>query len=172
MKKVILAVLVLLGLQTQAQSSCDSTMSYTTGSQFQLEIAFGVGGNTSSTWSAPIYVWTYADTIILGEDSCFSGPCNHFVYNCCSPTGMPFDTITTCVSYEHTSSMGTLDTSTCCFDQYWGGAAWQRSAAMTVGVEEHLIIKTNNNKMYDLNGREILKPQGLYIKNGRLYYER
>ena len=169
MKETILAILVCFGLQAQSQITlCDSNMTYTSGSQFQLEVAFPTTGN-SLPWMAPIYAWTYADTIILGEDSCFSGPCNHFIYNCCSPNGMPFDTITTCVSYEYVSSI--VDTLTCCFSQYWDGTSWQRSATMTVNIDEYSIIKTNDNKMYDLNGRQILKPQGLYIKNGRLYYE-
>ena len=30
--------------------------------------------------------------------------------------------------------------------------------------------KINNNKMYDLFGREILRPKGLYIQNNKLYY--
>ena len=38
MKRILLVLLVLLGLQTQAQITlCDSNMTYTTGSQYQLE---------------------------------------------------------------------------------------------------------------------------------------
>ena len=127
MKKVLLALLVSLGLQTQAQSSCDSTMSYTVGSQYQLEIVFGVGGNTPSTWSAPVYVVTYGDGNMLAEDSCFGQPCPHIIYNYNMSTGMPYDTLTTCVSYVASDSIGNIDTLWCCFDQYWNGQAWARA---------------------------------------------
>ena len=39
MKKILMMVMVSLGLQLQAQTLCDSNMTYTTGSQYQLEIA-------------------------------------------------------------------------------------------------------------------------------------
>ena len=131
MKKLLLVLLVSLGLQTQAQSPCDSTMSYTIGSQSQLEIAFGVGGNTPSTWSAPLYAWTYYEylnvySITLGEDSCFGQPCTHMIYNYDTLTGMPYDTLTTCVTYVASDSLGNIDTLMCCFVQYWNGQAWAR----------------------------------------------
>tara|TARA_R100000005_G_C4868801_1_gene126365 strand:+ start:63 stop:602 length:540 start_codon:yes stop_codon:yes gene_type:complete len=176
MKKVLLALLVSLGLQLQAQSSCDSTMSYTTGSQFQLEIAFGIGGNTPSTWSAPIYVWTYyeylnVNAVILGEDSCFGQPCTHMVYNYNTLTGMPYDTLTTCVTYVTSDSIGNIDTLMCCFDQYWNGQAWARVMNITVGIEEYTINQIVDNKIYDMLGRELKEiPVGkLYIRNKQLY---
>ena len=175
MKKVILAVLVLLGLQTQAQVNyCDSTqqMTYTSGNYYVYEVALGIGGNSLNNgyWMAPIYVWTTTPNLITGgvdvwEDSCFMAPCTHTVYNDYNE-----DTITTCISY-HYETLNVIDTLQCCIEHYWNGVAWVRSTSMTVGIEEYSIIKTNDNKMYDLNGRQILKPQGLYIKNGRLYYE-
>ena len=127
MKKYLLVLLVLLGLQTQAQilSPCDSTMSYTTGSQFQLEIAFGVGGNTPSTWSAPLYAVTYGDGNMLAEDSCFANACTHMIYNY-NPVGGYYDTLTTCVSYITSDSIGNIDTLMCCFNQYWNGQSWAR----------------------------------------------
>ena len=125
MKRILLALIVSLGLQTQAQSSCDSTMSYTTGSQFQLEIAFGVGGNTPPTWSAPIYVVTYGNGNMLAEDSCFANACTHMIYNY-NPAGGYYDTLTTCVSYISSDSISNIDTLWCCFDQYWNGSFWQR----------------------------------------------
>ena len=126
MKRILLALLVSLGLQLQAQSSCDSTMSYTVGSQYQLEVVFGIGGNTPSTWSAPIYVVTYGNGNILAEDSCFGQPCPHIIYNYNMLTGMPYDTLTTCVSYVTSDSLQNIDTLWCCFDQYWDGQAWAR----------------------------------------------
>ena len=128
MKRFLLTLAIAFGLTqiTQAQSSCDSTMSYTVGSQFQLEVVFGIGGNTPSTWSAPIYAVTYGDGNILGEDSCFGQPCPHIIYNYNMLTGMPYDTLTTCVSYVTSDSIGNIDTLWCCFDQHWNGQAWAR----------------------------------------------
>jgi hypothetical protein len=121
-----LAILTFCSLKTQAQSSCDSTMSYTVGSQYQLEIAFGIGGNNLSTWSAPLYVVTYGGGNMLAEDSCFANVCTHMIYNYNMSTGMPYDTLTTCVSYIISDSLQNIDTLWCCFDQYWDGQAWAR----------------------------------------------
>ena len=46
MKKILMMVMVSLGLQLQAQTLCDSNMTYTTGSQYQLEIAIPITGNS------------------------------------------------------------------------------------------------------------------------------
>ena len=124
MKRILLAVLVLIGLQTQAQTLCDSNMTYTIGSQMQLEIAIPVTGNSLPTM-APLYAVTYGGQTMLGQDSCFSGPCTHMVYNY-NPNGTYYDTITTCISYTLTDTLGYVDTLMCCFDQYWDGQFWQK----------------------------------------------
>ena len=125
MKRILLAVLVLLGLQTQAQTTlCDSNMTYTIGSQMQLEVAFPVTGN-NLPYMAPIYAVTYGDGNMLSEDSCFGQPCTHMIYNY-NPNGTYYDTLTTCVSYVSADSVGNIDTLWCCFDQYWNGQAWAR----------------------------------------------
>ena len=123
MKKILLAVIVLLGLQTQAQITlCDSNMTYTKGSQMQLEIAIPVTGNSLPTM-APLYAVTYGDGNMLAEDSCFSGPCTHMVLNY-NPNGAYYDTLTTCISYTLTDTVGYVDTLMCCFSQYWDGSSW------------------------------------------------
>ena len=122
MKRTLLVLLVLLGLQTQAQITlCDYT--YTTGSQYQLEVAIGQTGNSLPTM-APIYAVTYGDGNMLAEDSCFSGPCTHMVFNY-NPNGTYYDTLMTCISYTVTDTMGYVDTLMCCFEQYWDGQFWQ-----------------------------------------------
>ncbi len=126
MKRILLVLLVLLGLQTQAQITlCDSNMTYTTGSQYQLEVAIPVTGN-NLPFMAPLYAVTYGDGNMLAEDSCFSGPCTHMIYNYNMSTGMPYDTLMTCISYTVTDTMGYIDTLMCCFSQYWDGQAWAR----------------------------------------------
>tara|TARA_B100001094_G_C17947761_1_gene678917 strand:+ start:280 stop:816 length:537 start_codon:yes stop_codon:yes gene_type:complete len=172
MKRILLAVLVLFGIQTQAQITlCDSNMTYTTGSQYQLEIAFPITGN-SLPFMAPIYAITYGGQTTLGEDSCFSQPCNHIVYNYNPTTGMPYDTITTCLSYTLTDSLGYVDTMSCCFNQVWDGQAWLRMANMgtPTAILELEVTRLNDNIMYDMLGRELIKaPIGvMYIQNRKL----
>ena len=125
MKKILLVALVLLGLQTQAQITlCDTNMTYTTGSQMQLEVAIPVTGNNLPTM-VPLYAVTYGNGNMLAEDSCFSGPCTHMIYNY-NPNGTYYDTLTTCISYTVTDTMGYVDTLMCCFEQYWDGQFWQK----------------------------------------------
>jgi hypothetical protein len=173
MKKTILILLVSLGLQTQAQSPCDTSMSYTTGSLFQFEVAFGVGGNTPSSWAAPLYVVTYGNGTVIGEDSCFGQPCNHTVYNYNPFTGMPYDTVMTCVSYVVSDSLQNIDTLYCCFEQVWDPINQQWFKLMLItNIHEISELKLNDNKMYDLYGRPILNPKGIYIQNRKIKYVR
>ena len=125
MKKILLVALVLLGLQTQAQITlCDSNMTYTIGSQMQLEVAIPVTGTFGPTM-APLYAVTYGNGNMLAEDSCFNGPCTHMIYNY-NPNGTYYDTLETCISYTVTDTMGYVDTLMCCFEQYWDGQFWQK----------------------------------------------
>ena len=159
--------MLLLATQIQAQTLCDYT--YTTGSQYQLEIAIGQTGNSLPTM-APIYAVTYGGQAMLSEDSCFSGPCTHVVYNYNMSTGMPYDTISTCISYTLTDTSGYVDTLNCCFTQIWDGQAWMLMS-IPVGINE-ITNKLVNNKMYDLYGREIIKAKGIYIQNRKVKYVR
>jgi len=162
-----MAVMCLWSMKSSAQTLCDYT--YTTGSQYQLEIAVPITGN-SLPMMAPLYAVTYGDQDMLGEDSCFSGPCTHTVYNYNMSTGMPYDTITTCISYTLTDSLGYVDTTSCCFNQVWDGQAWMLMSN-TVGIEELVVTKLNDNKIYDMLGRELLEvPVGqMYIQNRKKY---
>ena len=123
MKKLLLtASAALTILFAQAQTLCDPNMTYTIGSQYQLEIAIPVTGNSLPTM-APLYAVTYGGQTMLGQDSCFSGPCTHMVYNY-NPNGTYYDTLTTCISYTLTDTVGYVDTLMCCFSQYWDGSSW------------------------------------------------
>ena len=169
MKKVLLALLVVVGLQTQAQITlCDSNMTYTIGSQMQLEVAIPVTGN-SLPMMAPLYAVTYGNGNMLAEDSCFSGPCTHMIYNY-NPNGTYYDTLETCISYTVTDTMGYVDTLMCCFEQYWNGQFWQK-VFNTNGIEELTIDRVNDDKIYDLQGRELNEvPTGsMYIRRRKLY---
>ena len=155
MKKAILILLVSLGLQTQAQINyavCDSMTA--SGSQVQLQIEIN-GVNTF------IDYWCTNSTCgtLLGEDSM---SLYHTVYN-----SSLHDTIITCITWSISTSGVT---NTCCVTWGWNGMSWANMMVIT-SVKE-IESKITNNKMYDLYGREILKPKGLYIKNNKLYYDK
>ena len=162
--------MLLLATQIQAQTLCDTNMSYTTGSLFQFEVAFPVTGN-ALPYMAPLYAVTYGNGVMLNEDSCFANACTHTVYNYNPSTGMPYDTVMTCVSYIVSDSLQNIDTLYCCFDQYWNGQAWQKVMVLT-NIYEISELKSNDNKMYDLFGRPILNPKGIYIQNRKIKYVR
>jgi hypothetical protein len=146
-------------------------MTYTTGSQYQLEIAIPQTGNSLPTM-APLYAVTYGGQTMLGQDSCFAGPCTHTVYNYNPTTGMPYDTITTCISYTLTDTLGYVDTMSCCFNQVWDGQAWMRmSMGGTVGIEELYNTEKQDYRIFNVLGRQLIEaPIGeMYIQNRKKY---
>tara|TARA_B100001094_G_scaffold285558_1_gene299781 strand:- start:3 stop:788 length:786 start_codon:yes stop_codon:yes gene_type:complete len=104
MKRILLAVLVLIGLQTQAQINlCDSMTA--SGAQTQLVLQV----NNANTF---IDYWCTNSTCgsLLGEDSM---SLTHNVYN-----SNLHDTIVTCITY----GMGA--TTTCCVTWIWDANMW------------------------------------------------
>ena len=172
-------IMLLLATQIQAQTLCDYV--YTTGSQFQFEVAVPISGNGTFAM-LPLYVVTYGGSSMpwnvgnqpmLAEDSCFQGPTTHMVSNYNPSTGFPYDTLMTCVFYEHIDSIGNIDTLMCCDDWVWDGSSfWFKLMAQPTGVEQIVKNELINNKMYDVYGRQILKPKGMYIQNRKLKYVR
>jgi hypothetical protein len=85
---------------------------------------------------------------------------------------MPYDTITTCISYTLTDTLGYVDTLNCCFNQVWDGQAWLRMANMgtPTAILELEVTRLNDNIMYDMLGRELIEaPIGvMYIQNRKL----
>ena len=152
MKKLLLtASAALTILFAQAQTLCDPNMTYTTGSQYQLEIAIPVTGNSLPTM-APLYAVTYGDGNMLAEDSCFSGPCTHMVYNY-NPNGTYYDTLTTCISFTLTDTVGYVDTLMCCFSQYWDGSSWAVPGGAPILSKSfnnrgHVVGITRGNKVF------------------------
>jgi hypothetical protein len=176
MKKLFFGLLVTLAAcstpkECCSQTLCDSNMTYTVGSQYQLEIAFPITGNSLPVM-APLYAVTYGGQTMLGEDSCFNQPCTHIVYNYNPITGMPYDTITTCLSYTLTDTLGYVDTLNCCFNQVWDGQAWMRMQNVIASIEEFEITRFNDNKIYDMMGRELRSaPIGqMYIRNRNVFF--
>ena len=113
MKKILLALLVSLGLQTQAQIwfPCDSMSVIGGSSQSQLQMEMPNINNFIYYWAT-----TSTDGTLLGEDSMVT---THTVNNYNPTTTLPYDTIISCVSYD--TSMNT-----CCIQWIWDGISWAR----------------------------------------------
>ena len=166
MRTILMAVLVAMGLQMQAQETlCDYT--YTVGAQDEFEIAIPLTGNGLPDM-APLYAYTYVGDYMM-EDSCFGGPCTHIVYNSALT-----DTVTTCIDYTLADSLtGEIDTLNCCFDQVWDPTTqfWVRISG-SLGIQELQAERAGNDKIYDLMGRELPEaPIGqIYIQNRKRHF--
>ena len=138
MKKLLLtAVASLTILFTQAQiMPCDSlTIS---GSQYQLTI----DANNLNTF---VDYWvTTAGNTILAEDSMTN---SHFIGNLNPSTGLPYDTLTTCITVSSSQI-------TCCVVWIWNGTSWARMSSVTTIGE---INSTDKKliKIVDILGREL-----------------
>ena len=166
MKKLLVVLLVSLGLQTQAQQStlyfcCDSITYWTDQSQGGLNI----GLDTSQIVHNPdsmMVLWQ-----VCNSTMCYSGT-GMFAY---FGNILTTDTIKACYDvmiYE----AGVMEVCTRCdslvFDQ--NTYTWVLfNIGNSVGVNE-IKNKKINNKMYDLYGREILKPKVIYIQNNKVKY--
>ena len=167
MGKVIFILLVLFGLQTKAQNInwCDSIFIY--------------GGLVDDSDSEPIYIEIWNNQVnnltwmISGYnndwyDIVFSSDIL-VIYNYNPSTSLPYDTITICVDYTNAQGISC----NCCNSFYsiqnnW--SIWWYPVSNVTYIQE-VTPKIINNKIYDLSGKEINKPNGVYIKNNKLYYE-
>ena len=155
MKKLLLVVLVLFGLQTQAQQSapyfcCDSITYWTDQSQ-----GFNIGLDTTNIIHNP-------DSIDVLWQVCNSSQCY-------TGTGM----------YAYFGQVMTSDTLKVCYDIYlytsntvnWVLFSMQGNP---LSINELTFNRTNDGKIYDLLGRELTEiPTGkLYIRNQKLYITR
>ena len=164
MKKILLAILILFGLQKQAQiSPCDS-VEYaitSTANNNVLQLEAWVDGICPVNFPCVVsgYSW-----IVCDDNLCFrdTGQTVYF------QQFMTTDTIKVCL----TTTM-TIDTMTytCmqCDSLVFGPNGWMiMMMGNPTGIEE-LSNSQNNSKMYDLLGRELTEiPIGkMYIKNNK-----
>jgi len=165
MKKILIVLLVSLGLQTQAQQStlyfcCDSITYWTDQSQ-----GLAVGLDTSGIIhdaDSMLVLWQ-----VCNSNMCYSGQGMYAYFGQIVTT----DTIKVCYDVMIWEA-GIMEVCTRCdslvFDQ--NTYTWVLfNMSNPVGVNE-IKNKKINNKMYDLYGREILKPKGIYIQNNKVKY--
>ena len=168
MKKLLLVLLVSLGLQTQAQTGsgtamyfcCDSITYWVDQSQ-----GFNVGLDTSGIVHNPdsIEVWW----AVCANGLCYTGQGWYSYY----PQITITDTVQVCYDvYLYTSN--TMEVCTRCDYLIFDGTNWILfNMGNPTGIEELVIERFNDNKIYDLTGRELFYiPTGtIYIKNRKLY---
>jgi len=165
MKKLLVVLLVSLGLQTQAQQStlyfcCDSITYWTDQSQ-----GLAVGLDTSGIIhdaDSMLVLWQ-----VCNSNMCYSGQGMYAYFGQIVTT----DTIKVCYDVMIWEA-GIMEVCTRCdslvFDQ--NTYTWVLfNISNPVGVNE-IKNKKINNKMYDLYGREILKPKVIYIQNNKVKY--
>ena len=159
MKKILLVVLVLIGLQTQAQQSwCDSLTTQ----------HYPVTGISITLTSLPAGV----DSVLVLWSACNTSTC----YSADGVTGyFPLislsDTVKLCYDvWLYTAN--TVETCNQCDSIIHDGNSWILfNRGNTVGIEELMKNEGANNKMYDMLGRELTEiPLGeMYIRNRRLH---
>ena len=166
MKRILLVVLVLIGLQTQAQQAtpyfcCDSIIYWIDQSQ-----GFNIGLDTTNIVHNPdsIDVWWAVCTNGL----CYSGQGMYDYF----PQVMTTDTLKVCYDVMLWES-GVLEVCTHCDDSLvFDGNNWVLlNTNNTTSINELTFNRINDNKMYDLLGREVTEAQigVMYIRNNKKY---
>jgi len=167
MKRILLAVLVLIGLQTQAQiSPCDS-VEYaitSTANNNVLQLEAWVNGTCPVNFPCIVsdYSWTVCDDNLCYGDTGVTVYFQQF---------MTTDTIKVCL----TTTM-TIDTMTytCmqCDSLVFGPNGWMlMNMGNPLSINELQLNIINDGRMYDMLGRELFEvPVGtMYIRNNKLY---
>jgi len=167
MKRILLIVLVLFGIQTQAQQAvpyfcCDSITYWTDQSQ-----GFNIGLDTSNIVHNPdsIDVWWSVCT----DGLCYSGDGMYDYF----PQVTTSDTLK--VGYDVYIYENGVLVEVCTmedwlvFDQ--NSLSWVLLNMIPTSINELTFNRVNDNKIYDLLGKELNKiPAGtMYIKNNKLY---
>ena len=161
MKKIILILLVLLGLQTQAQVMYCDSISYTTSSTLNYPLV--VSGSSSMVPGTVTWSWQ-----VCNSNMCYSSTGISASFGQVSLG----DTLKVCYDVTIDINGFTYTCSGCDSLVYNPNSyQWEPMVAQPVGIVELESNIINDNKMYDLLGREIFEvPIGaVYIKNRKKF---
>jgi hypothetical protein len=167
MKRILLAVLVSLGLQTQAQiSPCDSVEYAITSTVNNNVLQLEAWVNGTCPVNFPCIVSNYSWTVC--DDNLCYGDTGTTVY---FQQFMTTDTIKVCLTTDMTIDTMTY---TCmqCDSLVFGPNGWMvMSMGNTTGIQEIEANYILDNKIYDLMGRELkTAPKGvMYIRNRKIF---
>ena len=160
MRKILLALLVLFGLQSKAQINYCDSISYTMSST--LNYPLGLAGVASipgtTTWS-----WT-----VCNSSTCYSSSGQWAYFPQVSPT----DTLKVCYYVIIDVNGMTYACSKCATLIYnQNSYQWEVSSDQPLGFAELEPNTPDDGKTYDLLGREIFEiPKGtIYIKNRKKF---
>ncbi len=167
MKKLLLVVLVLLGLQTQAQvSPCDS-INYTITSS-PNNIVLQLDGIVASGFPGVVTDWNWQ---VCNDTTCGGDTAQTVYFPNTFCTFTTADTLNLCLTTIGTMS-GTIFTCIQCDTLVYGINGWMlMNMGNPTGINELEINSINYNKIYDLTGRELKEiPVGsIYIRNNKKY---
>ena len=160
MKKLLLALLVLLGLQTKAQINYCDSISYTTSSTLNYPLGITGIANIPGTMT---WIWT-----VCNSDMCYSNTGQWTYFSQISPT----DTLKVC--YDVTIDInGTIYTCSGCDTLIYNQNSyqWEVTSVQPLGFAELELNIVDDGKMYDLLGKELFEvPKGtIYIKNRKKF---
>jgi hypothetical protein len=160
-KKILFLLSIAFGLQSQAQINYCDSISYTTSST--INYPFGVTGSIPNIPGTVDWTWTVCDA-----NMCYSSSGVSAYFSQVSLT----DTLKVC--YDVVININGF-TYTCmgCDNFVYNPNSYQWELAVTqpLDIMEIKPNVINDNKMYDLLGREIFEaPMGvIYIKNGKKF---
>ena len=164
MKKIIIALLVLLGLQTQAQIMYCDSISYTTASTINYPLI--VSGSIPNVPGTVTWNWTVCNATL-----CYPGS------GAMASFGQVRLTDTLKVCYDATIDInGFVYTCSNCDTLVYNQNSyeWEVMGNQPTAINEIKRNTESSGKIYDLLGRELeYVPVGeMYIRNSRLYISR
>ena len=161
MKKILFILLVALGLQTQAQVLYCDSISYATSST--INFPFGVHGSIPNVPGTVTWNWS-----VCYANLCYSGSGPNASFGQVSLT----DTLKVCYDVLIDINGFTCVCSGCDTLVYNPNSyQWEKMSAQPVGITELELNTINDDRMYDLLGRELFEvPKGtIYIKNRKKF---
>ncbi len=164
MKKLLLALLVSLGLQTQAQVSWCDSLSYTAVPGTQLLTLVGDGSPFINMVDSITWSWQVCDT-----NMCYGGAGDTAYFQMIQTT----DTVKVCYDafvYFDTMTYVCTQCDTLVYDGF--SYSWVLLNMFNpTGINELEFTWEDDGKMYDLLGREVTEPQigQIYIRNNKKY---
>ena len=160
MKKIIITLLVLLGLQTQAQVMYCDSISYSMTSTINYPL--GLHGQIPNIPGTVTWSWQVCDANL-----CYSGSGQNAYFGQVSTT----DTLKVCYDVIIDINGFTYVCTGCDTLVYNPNSyQWEAMVGNPTGIDETKLSTTTNSKIYDLLGRELNSPPvgKMYIRNNRL----
>ena len=164
MKKLLVVLLVALGLQTQAQVSYCDSLSYSVVPGTQTLTTIGDASSLLNLADSVSWIWQACNATM-----CYSAngtPATFFNI-------LSTDTVKVCYD-AYIYFMGATYICTDCDSLVYDANSYQwvlYNMGNSTAIKEIILEISNNNKTYDLLGREIFEiPKGtIYIKNRKKY---